>query len=130
MASNLKSYLEDKNKTKFNWETNNCMSFAFGFLDIEDLPERLFLGNKTQRACYKAYIRECKRLGYLSLPDALDSLMERVITLHPRDGWVVVRNSEGLIGYSCGLVFRGSLYFMSEEGMVSLEPMPGDVYWK
>lgn len=132
MGSNVKDYLDTKRDQPFSWESNNCLSFVVDYLHecgFRDLCPSWFKGYKDGKSCYVAYRKTCRKMGYKDVVEGFDDLLWPEITLYPRDGFVVVRPGGDLIGYTCGVHYQGHNFFIAENGLIGVEPLPKDLYW-
>lgn len=132
MGSNLtQDYLQTKKDLPFSWKDNNCLSFVVEYVNLSYplFEVDWFLGHDTAQGCYRAYRKKCKELGYKNIVDAFDDNLDAEITLYPRPGFVVAKPVEGLVGYAFGIHSNGLNHFLTDKGLVSLQPEPKDLYW-
>lgn len=131
MGSNLiRDYIARVSQNSFSWESNNCMSFVVGYLNMRDIPVEWFLGHKDAKSCYKAYLLKSREVGYDSLQDLFDGLLEPMVTLYPKDGYVVATRDVSKFGYAYGLHCGGVDYFLTESNICSFDTKPENIYWK
>ena len=77
-----------------------------------------------------AYARHLRAEGKADFIDGVDSRLERVDTLWPRDGMVCAVPEDGVLRWSFGIVCGGLEWYMSEDGIVSREPDGAALYWR
>lgn len=132
MANNysIEKYLDKKSKEEFSWQYNNCMSFVFEYLNMKEVPLEWFLGHKDERSALVAYRRKARELGYKDVSELFDDHFDRELTLHPRDGYIVVRKTEDLLGVACGLTYNKMNVFYTEEGLTIFPFEVSDRYWR
>lgn len=127
----LKKYLNGQGK--FSWANNNCLKFVSGALEAQDvspLPPDWYEGFWDTRSGIVHYRKTLSKYNKTDILDALDSLFDREVTLHPRSGWIIGRKSGDLLGYCFGVVFNDQGYFLSEGGLVVTRLQASDLYWR
>lgn len=127
----LEEYLH--NQGKFSWKDNNCLKFVSGALEVQGvdpLPEDWYKGFWDTRSAILHYRKTLSKYGKGDILVALDDSFPRELTLHPRSGWIVGRQSGDLLGYLFGVVYNDQSYFLSEGGLAVTHLKPTDIYWR
>lgn len=129
----LDKFISERSKMPFNWSTNNCMSFVSDGLKscgFVGLPGDWCEGYTTAPRAMSAYRRLLKAYGFDSIIDAIDDRFERVLTLHPKNGMICARKTEGVMGHAFGIAYRSNCIFLTEEGAMPFDVEAGDIFWR
>lgn len=127
----LKEYLH--NQGKFSWKDNNCLKFVSGALEVQGvdpLPKEAYEGFWDTRSAILHYRKTITKYGASNILQAMDDRFTRELTLHPRSGWIVSRESTDVLGYCFGVVYNDQAYFLSEGGLAVTHLKPTDIYWR
>jgi|13_taG_2_1085334.scaffolds.fasta_scaffold14667_3 hypothetical protein len=128
----VRQYLVDNMYRSFSWSSNNCMSFVSAALEVQGykpLPDTWYKGYTTSKEAYMAYRDNLRLYGYSDIIEAMDNIRTREVTLHPRDGLIVAKKSEDVMGYAFGVVYAGRCFHLGQEGMLVSDLDVSDMYW-
>jgi hypothetical protein len=128
----LRDYLHASDKP-FSWEDHNCLSFTSGALRSqgkEPLPEDWQPQVHTPREALLYYSRWGKNHEGRGIVEELDEVYPRVLTLSPKDGFIVARESGDIMGHSVGVTYQGRCIFIGERGLVVDTPKVTDKFWE
>lgn len=124
----LKNYLNSHEGVDFSWSDNNCLSFVSGY-HKGVFPKDWVEGYSTTREAVVAYRKNLKAYGYEDILDAMDDILEPCLTLHPKDGLVVAKKTDSVMGYVFGLTYMGVGWFLSEDSLIALDVEYTDRFW-
>lgn len=126
-------YLHEKANEPFDWHSNNCMSFVSGALiscGHNPLPKEWCCGYDSALRAAVAYRRELAAYGHQDIIEAFDGLFSRETTLHPANGMICARKTEGVMGYAFGVAYRSNCFFLTEIGALPCDIEAGDIFWR
>lgn len=129
----LADYISRQSTRPFDWSDNNCMGFVSGALvaqGYDPLPINWREGYATPSAALRRYRRLLRDLQHQHVTAAFDDRFERVFTLHPTDGLIAARRIESVMGWVFGVTFRGGVVYLTEQGIVTVDPSADDIFWQ
>lgn len=126
----LRDYIELNLNKPFDWASHNCLSFVAGYhQDI--IKAKWYSGFDSPKGAIKLYKNLRRNSPYQDILEAFDNIFYPQETLHPRDGFIVFRASDGdVIGGSFGLVYHNACVFVGESSLEFTKPQLTDIYWK
>lgn len=120
-------------ETPFEWGRADCLTFSNAATAAhtgEGWCDDWVRGYFDPRSALVAYARNLRAAQKANVIDGVDERLDRVDTLHPRDGMVCARKeAEIVLGWCFGIVWGGLEWYMSENGLVSLSPDGSALYW-
>ena len=129
----LAEYIDAKQGVCFEWGRNDCLSFVSGALGRQGLPElpsEWIGGYETSKGALRHYRRLLTKTGHVNIVDAMDALYDRAVTLYPDDGMIAARPEGGVLGFAFGVVHRGVIVFLIEDGIVEQHVTACDIFWR
>lgn len=116
----------------FEWGAVDCLTFSnaateahSGSAWCEDWLGAYF----DPRSALVSYAKHLRAAGKGNIIEGVDERLDRVDTLHPRDGMICARPADSVLGWSFGIVCEGLEWYMSEDGLESIMPDGGAMYW-
>lgn len=120
---------------QFEWGKSDCLVFtneAIKLLHGHGFCDDWLTDYDSPKTAIRRYSRGRKEEGKTCITEGLDSRLERVDTLHPRDGMVCARAAlePGPLGWSFGFVYGGLEWYRTTVGVVPLVPDGSAIYWR
>lgn len=128
----LWAVIEAHRNTPFEWGRADCLTFSNAATAAhtgEGWCDDWMGGYFDPRSALVAFARHLRAEGKSNVIDGVDERLDRVDTLHPRDGMVCARTADSVLGWAFGVVCDGLEWYMGEGGLESLEPDGSAMYW-
>ena len=131
-ANRLNKVIEDVRDDPLVWGVHDCFTFinATHYAVTDEQLEAEWLGDySTGLQARKHYLTKLKETGHRDIVAALDFKLSR--NVNRARGSIVARRleSDGVLGYSLGVVVSDRIAFLTLNGLDFLVPQDGDIFW-
>ena len=120
----LDEFLLNRSEKEFNWSDNNCLRFvhdALAYMGKDNIPSEWCMGYDSKLSASKVYKRNLRKYGFKNIIEAMDDRFDRILTLHPKDGMIVARKVQNIMGYAFGIAYNKNCVCVTEQGLKSLD---------
>lgn len=134
MERDLIPYLLSVARMPFKWGDHDCLTFANNCVKIQrgkGFACEWVGGYKSAIGAARKYAAQKKaHPTYESIIDVADDRLTPEMTLHPRNGYIVARESNS-VGLGCifGVVLNGESLFVGKKGIERLPHQIDERYW-